>query len=205
MKARKPVGVWMLLEDGQPWMFCRERNVEEGLKTARTLLAASDSLAGPGPLFKRARVWLGGVVQTGTKANPWRGSGVLVGLALALVSACSSPTHPSPPPATLSGVLTVTSSDRDGYALVGAQVPVSVNADHLAYGLSTGRITADSQDGDRRHVEAQRLEVPAAWRSLAPTAIGIQCDIWSARRVGWCQVGIADAQGTATVQGEVRF
>lgn len=52
MGVRKPYGVWMLLQNGEPWMFCRERTLDEALLTARTL-------RGPTPLFPQASVWIG--------------------------------------------------------------------------------------------------------------------------------------------------
>lgn len=48
---RKLFGVWMLLQDGSSWMFCRERTLEDALITARTL-------RGDSPLFPKYRVWI---------------------------------------------------------------------------------------------------------------------------------------------------
>lgn len=48
---RKPFGVWMLLMDGRPWMFCSERTLGEAILTARTL-------RGECPLFPKYRVWI---------------------------------------------------------------------------------------------------------------------------------------------------
>lgn len=125
-------------------------------------------------------------------------------LLLALVGACS-PTRPAPMPTPVSGVFTVTSSDRDAYALVGATYRLNATGAVVQFADGAGPVTIDSQDGDLRHVEAQRISVPASWRTLEPLVFGLQCDLWTDRRVGYCQLGIADAHGTATVQGEVRF
>jgi hypothetical protein len=51
MGVRKPYGVWMLLQSGEPWMFCCERTLDEALLTARTLRGAM-------PLFPDTSVWI---------------------------------------------------------------------------------------------------------------------------------------------------
>jgi len=57
MKARKPYGVWMLLQDKTPWMFCREATLIEALLTARTLRLAGS------PLPPSHAVWIAPPVQ----------------------------------------------------------------------------------------------------------------------------------------------
>lgn len=59
MKARKPIGVYVLLQNGERWMFSRERSIDDAMLTARTLRANVPSLhPGPLALFPRWRVWL---------------------------------------------------------------------------------------------------------------------------------------------------
>lgn len=51
MNRRKPFGVYMLLMDGDPWMYCLEKTLADALCTARTL-------RGDSPLFPTYRVWI---------------------------------------------------------------------------------------------------------------------------------------------------
>ena len=48
---RKAFGVWMLLMGGDRWMFCREKTLDEAMRTARTL-------RGDLSLFPKYRVWI---------------------------------------------------------------------------------------------------------------------------------------------------
>lgn len=57
-KQRKPLGVWMLLQDGAPWFYSRERNLDEAMKTARALRGSVRDNQPPGELFKRSPVWI---------------------------------------------------------------------------------------------------------------------------------------------------
>jgi hypothetical protein len=129
----------------------------------------------------------------------------LFALPLILAAACGSQGSPLAPSSTLQGVLTVTSSTQDLYTHVGSIYPLNVDSARIVFGESAGAITADVARADGgRHVEAQRVSMPAAWSHLAST-IGVACDVWPARKVGHCQIGIADAYGTTEIQGEVRF
>jgi hypothetical protein len=60
---RKPIGVWMLLSSGDPWMFCRERTLNEAMLTARTL-------RGHLSLFPQYRVWLAAPPVVGKSGRP---------------------------------------------------------------------------------------------------------------------------------------
>lgn len=63
---RKPFGVWMLLQDGQPWMFCQERTLAEALLTARTLRGT-----GPieRPLLPQKPVWIAAPARIALKPD----------------------------------------------------------------------------------------------------------------------------------------
>lgn len=57
-KPRKPLGVWMLLQDGAPWFYSRERNLDEAMKTARALRGSILDNQPTGTLFKLSPVWI---------------------------------------------------------------------------------------------------------------------------------------------------
>jgi hypothetical protein len=59
MGARKPFGVWMLLQDGQPWLFGGERTLAEAVRTAVMLRGAG-----------RRSVWI-----AETRFGAWRRHG----------------------------------------------------------------------------------------------------------------------------------
>jgi hypothetical protein len=50
------IAVWMLLDNGDVWEFCRERTLKEAMKTARTL---GGRLTLRGHAVKQERVWIG--------------------------------------------------------------------------------------------------------------------------------------------------
>lgn len=60
MTPRKPIGVYMLVS-GTPWMFCRERNIDEAMRTARTLRG--------GDQLPKYRVWLAPPPAIGRKRD----------------------------------------------------------------------------------------------------------------------------------------
>lgn len=62
----KPIGVFVLLNSGERWMYSRERNLEAALRTARTLRIEVPSLSpGPLPLLPRWRVWIAAPSRVG--------------------------------------------------------------------------------------------------------------------------------------------
>lgn len=64
----KPIGVFVLLSSGERWMFSREPNLNEALRTARTLRIEVPSLSpGPLPLLPRWRVWLAEPARVGSR------------------------------------------------------------------------------------------------------------------------------------------
>jgi hypothetical protein len=67
-KARKPFGVWLLLDDGEPWMVCRDSTLSEALKSAGALREAGNYQMPP--MFRRCRAWIAEPVYSGTRERP---------------------------------------------------------------------------------------------------------------------------------------
>jgi len=68
MKPRKPIGVWLLLRDGEPWCYDRHATLDDAMKTARALVLAGQ-YSQPGPLFIRSRVWIAAPPVIGRQAS----------------------------------------------------------------------------------------------------------------------------------------
>jgi hypothetical protein len=69
MPKRLTIAVWMLLDNGDVWEFCREKSLSQALITARTL-AGNIRVGGE---VKRERVWIGPPSVLG-ELPPWRRS-----------------------------------------------------------------------------------------------------------------------------------